>query len=344
MRTKKFCFLLLTIVLLFSSTTQAQKIKYNRSAPDYEFSGLAKWKDKILLIPQHRNLKDTYNIITIDTAEIDRYLKNLKKANYSIRTDEQLYLSNEFTDSLRSIINNELAGDSDLYGGFEAAVVNEDMIYFTVETDSPFCFIIKGNIKKDSISFLNKLKLVKPDKCFKNAGFESILYLKDQKKLLALYEKNRDTANPSAFLIDDALQNTPEPVKFKKPLLFRVTDVASIGGGNMIAINHHYNDCKKDTCWEFNYYIGSSNRKKAMKEMGGADPKKKSFTRLIKMRLNGNVIDWNVSVIIPIKKYDWDYNWEGMIPFKNGVLMIVDGMPSSDTKPYCILKYFKRKQ
>lgn len=346
MNTFKDWFLLLTVVMSFSLAAVAQEIKYSHSDAAYQFSGLAKWKDKILLIPQYNDLDKSFNIITIDTTAIDDYLKSSEPKKIKLKDNERLSLTTVFIDSLKSIINFDLGGikNKGAYGGFEAAVVNEDMIYFTVETDSPFCFIIEGHIKIDSVHFLNKIKLPKPDKCFENAGFESILYLKNEKKLLALYEKNRDTANPSAFLIDESLQNPPVPVKFKKPLLFRLTDVASIDGENIIAINHYFNDCKDYSCEEFNYYIGSSNRKEAKREMRGADPKTSSFTRLIKMRLNGNVIDWNVSVIIPIKKYDWDYNWEGMIPFKNGVLMIVDGMPSSDTKPYCILKYFKRKQ
>ena len=44
--------------------------------PDFEFSGLTKWKNFLLFIPQHNTINDVHNIVAIDTLSIDSVLQN----------------------------------------------------------------------------------------------------------------------------------------------------------------------------------------------------------------------------------------------------------------------------
>jgi hypothetical protein len=323
---------------LVSLSVNAQEINYSPNDPGYQFSGLAKWKDKILLIPQHRSVDDSYNIIAIDTLSIDSVLAKTKLDR--ILASDTLYLTKDFQDTVKSIIKDELRNDSRNYGGFEAAIVmNDIMIFLTVETDSPFFYVIKGAIFSDSIKYNRKIKVPKPDTKYKNAGFESISYLKGLNKLITFYENNRNTADRSAYLLDTSFVDKPEPLKFKNSLLFRLTDAAQVDSTTLLCLNHYFNDCKfgnEKNCEECDYYIGKNNLKKAKKEMGKFGPEDSCFTRLVKVRYINNKLIWDERATTFIS-YSLD-NWEGIIPYKQGVLMIVDAVPG-DT--HCKLQYFK---
>ncbi|MFT4154667.1 esterase-like activity of phytase family protein [Parafilimonas sp.] len=303
---------------------------------------MARWKNKILLIPQRpgkrkiESGKGTYvtdNSIQIaifdeDSVHTNRYHTITNIAHLSIKNSNVL-------DSIRG------------YGGIEGAVIleNTNSIYFTIETDIETCYIVKGFINEadSSIQLDEKiLPLSKPqdkgDTANDNAGFESIAYLPKQNKLIAFFERNRYLDVDRAMLIDTSLNtSTIQYLKFARPLLFRLTDVAYWGDDTLIGINHHYNDCHKDTI-EFKYYIGKENIENAKAAMFGENPSRFSFTRIIKIFFTkDNKIDWK-EVQNPVSFSD--DNREGVLPFKDGVLMVADGVPPG--KP-CRLSYFNLK-
>ena len=310
----------------------------------YEFSGMAKWKNYVLLIPQHTSAFDKYHIVCVDTTSIDSVING--STLFAVKTTKLIF-SNSL-DTVYHSIRKSILPRTD-FGGFEAAVVVDDNIFLTVETDS-LCYVVKGTINAQSMQVNFKpgdtLSLPKPDYTFGNAGFESITYLSAQKKLVVMYENNAITTAPTAFTFDIYLKNR-QPVAFAKPLLFRVTDVASLGGNNMIAINHYYRDYNDTiTCGiipkgattlknEYCYYIGDK-QKEAAAEMR-ANPQQTNFTRLVELTLTGNKIQWKEKKLI---SYSSD-NWEGILPYKKGVLMVVDGRPPGVP---CKLSYFTWKE
>lgn len=186
------------------------------------------------------------------------------------------------------------------------------------------------------------LSLPKPDYTFGNAGFESIAYLPKENRLIAMYENNAITTAPTAFAFDTGLQNR-QPLFLAKPLLFRITDVAFINGNSLIAINHYYRDYNDTiTCGvitkgattlknEYCYYIGDK-LAEATTAMH-ANPQQANFTRLVTLTLANNTLQWKEKKII---SYSSD-NWEGILPYKKGVLMVVDGRPPGVP---CKLSYF----
>lgn len=307
----------------------------------YEFSGIAKWKNKILLIPQHRSAYDKYHIIAIDTGSIDSVING--KAIFATKTSKLLF--NNSIDTLYNAIKKSIFPRTD-FGGIEGAVVVNDSIFFTIETDS-ICYVIKGLIDGSTMQInfaLNDtLSLPKPDYTFGNAGFESITYLPQQKKLIAMYENNAVTNATTAFTFTTDLKNK-EAVLFAKPLLFRLTDIAYFGGNTMLGLNHYYRDyidtlicgvvphgantLKNEYC----YYI-ENDFTEASKEMS-ANPQQTSFTRVVQFSFSGKKLSWQKEKII---SYSSD-NWEGIMPYKNGVLMVVDGRPPGVP---CKLSYFK---
>jgi hypothetical protein len=301
-----------------------------------EYSSLAKWNDKILLIPQHpEDVRVGEKIYAIKSRDIYDAIDSVDKYNPVAISH---IMSIPFAD-FGSV--KELKG----YQGIEATTVVNNTIFFSVETDSTvrYNYLIKGvidSISQDSslINILAKITINKPADFEENdnAGYESLCYLPGRNKLIAFYEKNRDINKDSVYLADTAFTNDrPEQVKFDKPLLFRLTDVAYMGAAhdtiNMIAINHHYNGSKT----EYKYYIGDDNLTDAIAEMHGENPRNLSFTRVIKISLSKeNKISWEEKQLISFS----NDNWEGIVPFRDGVLMVIDGRPLGYP---CRLAYFK---
>ena len=352
MKSKVFLFGSCFLFLFFSAFTQQYSfppelpIYLNDSInkPYYEFSGIAKWKNYILLIPQHVSASDNYHIVCVDTASIDSVINN--KTSFATKTTKLIF--SKSLDTVYKAIKKSILPRTD-FGGFEAAVVVNDNIFLTVETDS-LCYVIKGTINAQSmqVNFLqtDTLSLPKPDYTFGNAGFESLAYLPEQKKLLAVYENNAITYAPTAFSFDTNLSNR-QPVTFTKPLLFRVTDIAALNGNALIGLNHYYRDYNDTVVCgvipkgattlknEYCYYI-ADHLAQATKEMR-ANPQQTSFTRLVELTFTNNTLSWKVKKFI---SYSSD-NWEGILPYKQGVLMVVDGRPPGVP---CKLSYFRWKE
>ncbi len=187
------------------------------------------------------------------------------------------------------------------------------------------------------------MSLPKPDYTFGNAGFESIAYLPQQKKLIAAYENNAITAAPTAFVFTTNLENK-EAVEFAKPLLFRLTDLSFSGGNTLLGLNHYYRDYVDTlTCGvipkgantlknEYCYYV-ANHLTQAIKEMN-ANPQQTNFTRIVQLSFHSNKLDWQTKRII---SYSAD-NWEGIMLYKRGVLLVVDGRPPGVP---CKLSYFE---
>lgn len=307
----------------------------------YEFSGIAKWRNYVLLIPQHRSAKDNYHIVCVDTTSIDSVINH--KTIFAAKTKKLL-----FDSSLETIYNGikQAILPRNDFGGFEGAVVVNENIFLTVETDS-LCYVVKGTIdaKRMHIHFKpnDTMSLPKPDYTFGNAGFESIAYVPQQNKLIATYENNAVTNAPTAFVFTTNLKNK-EPVMFTKPLLFRLTDLSFWGGNTLLGLNHYYRDYVDTlTCSvipkgantlknEYCYYV-ANHLAQATKEMR-ANPQQTSFTRIVEFSLQNQTLHWKVKRLI---SYSAD-NWEGILPYKKGVLLVVDGRPPGVP---CKLSYFE---
>ncbi|TKK67442.1 hypothetical protein FC093_14185 [Ilyomonas limi] len=318
------------------------------TAPDNEFSGLLKWRNFVLLIPQHVSDTDMHNIIAIDTLSIDSVLQHQADSVYH-------YTTIIFDTSLHNIIHSiqQTIGKHNKYGGFEAAVAVDDSIFFTVETDS-LCYVVKGVIKekedKYRVVFKPKdiLALQKPNYRFDNAGFESLTYLPASKKLVALYENNNLSNAVTGYTFNTDFTHK-QSLQFNKPLLFRLTDITAIkdsaGNDALLGMNFFYNDFKKDTgrkATEFNYYFtGDTNKVYTSKQLTAAQSQlhggnllKDCFSRVISLHIHNNTVSWQEEEII---SYQCD-NWEGITSYKKGVLLMVDGKPPGVN---CRLSYFE---
>src|SRR4029078_326684 len=121
------CFFLLFIILANSYSLKAQQhnlpvsltteINTGLTKSQYEFSALAKWKDKILLIPQNRKTV-VDSVFMIDSNEIAKSLQKNTITPYTAFTINNLRHTGSKKDSL--FIHNILLSN---YDGIEAAVI-----------------------------------------------------------------------------------------------------------------------------------------------------------------------------------------------------------------------------
>src|SRR6478609_11183294 len=98
------------------------------SAHQYEFSALAKWKDKILLVPQNRrHVIDS--VFMIDSTAIEAFLQNKMTTPYTAYSLNNIQHAGNNKNSL--YINTMLLAQ---YDGIEADVVKGNTIFFSLET------------------------------------------------------------------------------------------------------------------------------------------------------------------------------------------------------------------
>jgi len=327
---------LLFFLLIYASLLSAQQssliqINDTLTAHQYEFSALAKWKNKILLIPQNRkNIVDS--VFMIDSAAIDQSIQNNALAAHTTFSIKNIKHAGVKKDSL--FIGNVLLNK---YDGFEAAVVKDDTIFFSLEADTSFCYLIKGviNEKSKSIELLQDTQHIPNTYNINNAGYESLALLPQQNLLIAFFECNKDTATAQAHLFNTSLKDKPETLKWAQPLYFRLTDVYALNDTELIGINHLFTS--KDYPFERDAYIQCENLGDVEQQLSNGGNIDTSFTQLIKLTIENNKINWQPVAFISLNEAD---NYEGIVSFKNGALIMVDGEPGNNP---CKLTYVNLK-
>lgn len=190
------------------------------------------------------------------------------------------------------------------YDGIEATVVKGDCIYFSVEAN-PFCYIVEGIINDSGINtlkiiLLKKIQVQKPAEADGNDGFESLAYLPFQNCLIAVFEKGLRAYKISSSLLDINVIDLP-------PFNKRISDTFAKNDNELVGVNsvypcHYGNDC----------------------------------VQLIKLTLD-------IKKVNAIANIDGSCsclnNWEGIIPFGKGVLMVTDNKYYNTTSSK--LSYFE---
>ncbi|MEO8712867.1 MAG: hypothetical protein ABI405_12120, partial [Parafilimonas sp.] len=282
---------------------QANIVQINDSltAHRYEFSALAKWHNKILLVPQNRrNVIDS--IYMIDSSEIEQSLQQNTIPKHTAFSLQNLKHAGAKKDSL--YINNILL---ERYDGIEAAVVKNDTIFFSLEADTSFCYLIKGIIREQSKSIIilpDTLHILSTYK-IKNAGFESLAWLPGKDSLLAFFECNKDTNNAKAFMFNTAIKDIANPVEWQRPLYFRLTDVYALNDSELIGINHLFTS--KDYPFERDAYIKCESLSTVENQLTNGGNIDTCFTQLVKLTIQNNKINWQPMAFVSLSIHD-NYN------------------------------------
>jgi len=329
----KYLLLILAItnaLIVSAQTPLIVQVNDSLTAHRYEFSALAKWKDKILLIPQNRkNVVDS--IFMIDSSTIDQAIQKNAFAAHAAFAIKNLRHVGAKKDSL--YINNILLSK---YDGLEACTVKDDTMFFSLEADTSFCYIIKGiiNTRSKTIDILPDTLHVPNTYNINNAGYESLAFLPNKNSLIAFFECNKDE-NARAFAFGTNLKTELTQIEWERPLYFRITDVYALNDSELIGVNHLFTSPIYTS--ERDAYIQCENLGVVEKQLTNGGNIDTCFTQLVKLTIRNNKIAWKPLAFISLDEAD---NYEGVVAFKDGALMIVDGEPGNNP---CKLIYVSLK-
>lgn len=266
---------------------QAPKIIHLPTPPNswFEFSALGQWHNKILIVPTCKVAGDFHPayFFMADSTEIE---KGLADSAYTIQLNSIRLDSLAFYNRMRTLPG---------YDGLEAIAVNGDTAYLSAEGNRDSCYIIKALLSAapghmPQLNILQTISISKPAGAAGNDGYESLVYLEDSHKLLAVFERafngrrvahciNADLSGDEVIELNDAVgQRLPEVCRFNHLLL---------GLGSSYTDNRHRND----TC---------------------------SSLLVIDLQTS------KLSHLLPIANKQCGIVWEGMIKFHNGVLLVND--------------------
>ena len=308
-------------------------INHPLTAHRYEFSALAKWQNKILLIPQDcKNVVDS--IFVIDSSEIERVLAD---------TNATVPISSFAIKNIRHDPSNKhvlFIGNTTIenYDGFEAAVVKQDTIFFSLEGEQSVCYLIKGVINshtKTVTLYQDTLQIPDTYGSIDNAGYESIALLPQKDSLITFFECNKDTDHARVFMCGTKLQAPLKPIAWSTPLYFRLTDTYAMNDSEMIGANHLFTS--KSYPYERDAYIKCESLIDVENQLTDHGTIDTCFTQIVKLALTGGNLQWRVLAFISL---DCSDNYEGIVGFKDGALMIVDGEPGNNP---CKLVYVRLK-
>jgi hypothetical protein len=290
---------------------------------DNQFSGLSISAGKLFLLSESRlQDKAEAKLYTVPLADLDHKLRD---TTY-VLPYQKLPLTN--LAALRTKIN----ALGQRYEGLEAMLIDQDVVYFSVETDtpSPNCYLLKGSVRPTEVlldtTFL--LPLAKPLAAngahIYNAGFEALAA--SGKDLIALFEFNSFPGGNYVYKLDKThLASSSEPGKLPFDTLpFRLTDITTIGQNHFTALNFFFKGEGGDAI----YRTPTSDL--ATAKLIQANGAYKNYARLLDIELKNNKLTWRLLWELP-EQYR-GYNWEGIAAYKGGYFLINDKYTPS--RPY----------
>jgi hypothetical protein len=286
-----------------------------------EYSGITQYKNRIYLLPQYGNHKETKT-----EGEFNIYSFLADSINLAINGSDSLkayrVIKVRNLDKLPAIIKQN-------YQGFESITIVNGQVYLAMETPTMhyYCYLFKGILDtvKNEVTLDTKNYIsIRRYPYIENAGFEGVAYLPKEKKLLAYYEFNAMPNGGMGYLIDPSFKKSPQQIKVPF-LYFRVTDITATASGQIYGLNYHYNG-------DYDKYLNNGilkNREADIKKVVpdlddklDQDPeylKNKTYARIVTLK-NYKDKYWQQVVSFDGEKS----NWEGITLFNKGALIITD--------------------
>jgi hypothetical protein len=277
----------------------------------HEYSGMCMYEGKVFLLPQSKRTD----------ADYGGYLHSLDIDKLWIDSSNKVHVPDDAFRKYRIRNFREMVTGIKKFGGFEAIVIANGTVFLTVETDDDPDYILKGHIH-DSVVDLEPIKIALPkvrkgNTYLTNAGYEGMALYGG--KLLVAFEYNYLGAATEFFLADTSFKDSKVATMPFQELAFRITDLAPYKKDTFLAINQY---------WNFN---NSPNHREAyykdIDQTKDADLRgwtwHECFSRVAEVIVDSRkgTASWRTKVVIPNRGC---INWEGMVPFKKGVLLISD--------------------
>lgn len=291
----------------------------------HEFSGMAVHNNRLYLLPQYgshlsKSPDSLFLVYTIRTDSIDLAITQPQHSITNYRTIRVRNL-----DKLPPHVKNA-------YDGLESILFVGNRVFFTIESHRghPSGFVLCGTPDTKTGDILvdpSRVVTLKRFYDIHNAGYESLTFLISQQKLLAAYEFNASATGNIAYLIDTSMRETPVVTEFPFAY-FRTTDMVADTNA-LFALNYYFGG-------EYHAYLDSlvisyaANIAEDIPElrenisMNSEYLNNRKVCLLRIMRVN-SLQDRRWQTVRVFKDSDCSNNWEGMVKWKNGFLLISDG-------------------
>jgi len=204
-----------------------------------EVSGLAWYKDELILLPQNRELKknnpdNCLKLYTIPKDKIKEYLDD-KKNN----KNPSPIKPREIDFMIEKTLCTEI-GNINGFEGFEAIAFWKDRVFMTIEAspDHMLGYLVSGEVDENADGSIKKITLnhrsvkddelvkIQPQACIPNMAYETLLVTEHE--VIALYEANGKVVNasPLAYVYDHDL-NFINAIAFPH-IEYRITDATGL--------------------------------------------------------------------------------------------------------------------
>ena len=282
-----------------------------------EISGMAWYKDHLILLPQYPNrfgAKGMGYLFALSKENILSYLNGVADAELNPIKIE--FDSGRLEDQ---IVNFE---------GFESIIFNDGNVYLTVESspDKMMGYLVSGNIQPDLSRITidsTKMTKIKPQADIPNACEETMLIADN--KIITIYEGNGGNVNPGpvahVFNPDLSYSKTvPFPI-----VEYRITDATIVDTRNRFwVINYFWPGEKKA-------YKPNDDEIFAKSGKGESHSHNETVERLIELEVQEDRIVLTKSAPIQLRLLPGDSrNWEGIVRLDDlGFLLITDKFPQT---------------
>lgn len=300
-------FILLLPLIIFSQAVEPIYITLNGDItnPDQEVSGLAWYKDNLILLPQY----PTDKIYSIPKTQI---LDFLDSARTTILPKEIKWNSPG--------LDKRICG----FEGYESIVFNDDTVYVTIEAEkrnTNHGFIARGIIDsiKNEIKINKKsLKKIKTPVMLSNMTYETILI--NNNSVITIYEVNSARVNKSPVYhqFDKNLRsNIIKPFPFTE---YRITDATEIDNDGKFWVTNYF--------WPGDYDLLKQDLNYTITKKEDIKP----VERLLEFQIvDGTIIRTETQPInIKLSEFSDSRNWEGIVRLDNrGFLIVTDKFPGT---------------
>lgn len=282
-----------------------------------EFSGMAWCGTDLILLPQYPDrfeVDGSDHVFAIPKEEILAYLSGYNQDG----------IQPETIPFDASGIEDQIPG----FEGFEAIVFNDDVFYVTVEAgdkDEMMGYIITGEVIGDCESLVlypTSLHQLKPQADLDNMSHETLVFYHDH--VYAIYEGNGVNVNPmpTANIFDRQLGKQPDQIGMDN-IEYRITDATQPD--------------EYGAFWAVNYFFPCDTKLRPADDriavsygVGATHLESETVERIIKLVID----DQGIHIADQEPMYlelleDDSRNWEGIVKFEDGFLLVTDKFPST---------------
>jgi hypothetical protein len=344
---KTFGLLIFSILLLFNFTVCQESptektvieidVTFPETAESPEMSGLAWYKDYLIILPQFPHLfKSDYEgkLFAIPKAQILSYLDD-KKNKKAIPTAIE-------PQGIDFIFDKKLLNQIEDFEGYEAVGFWGDRVFITIEASPPrqmMGYLVSGQIttganNEMTITINRKLIKIQPQACISNAAYETLVVTKEV--VLIFYEGNgvNINASPLAYVYNHDLEFL-HAIAFPH-IEFRITDATALDTNNRFwCINYFWPDAKDKAGYDpaedpiaKTYGEGKTHKKseivERLVEFEYIEPNNNKYPKIV--LVNSPPIQME---LLGADQND-ARNWEGLVRLDNhGFLLITDEHPKT---------------